>query len=128
MVRLLRALAAATLVGAFVYMVVHTLRWPLMQDAQVMHYVNFLTDHGFAPYRDIPDINMPGAYWMERFGMVVFGAGDLGFRVYDIFLMGAMVLAMIAIAWPYDWLAGLFAGVLFAMIHASDWRRGRAAR
>jgi hypothetical protein len=128
MVRLLRALAAATLVGAFVYMVVHTLRWPLMQDAQVMHYVNFLTDHGFAPYRDIPDINMPGAYWMERFGMVVFGAGDLGFRVYDIFLMGAMVLAMIAIAWPYDWLAGLFAGVLFAMIHASDGPKGAGQR
>jgi len=128
MVRLLRALAAATLVGAFVYMVVHTLRWPLMQDAQVMHYVNFLIDHGFAPYRDIPDINMPGAYWMERFGMVVFGAGDLGFRVYDIFLMGAMVLAMIAIAWPYDWLAGLFAGVLFAMIHASDGPKGAGQR
>ena len=84
-VRLLRALAAATLVGAFVSMVVHTLRWPLMQDAQVMHYVNFLTDHGFAPYREIGDMNMPGAYWMERFGMVVFGAGDLGVSSSTIF-------------------------------------------
>ena len=128
MVRLLRALAAATLVGAYVYMVVHTLRWPLMQDAQVMHYVNFLTDHGFAPYREIGDMNMPGAYWMERFGMVVFGAGDLGFRVYDLFLMVAMTLAMIAIAWPYDWLAGLFAGVLFAMIHAADGPKGAGQR
>ena len=127
-IRLLRALAVATLAGAFVYMVVHTLRWPLMQDAQVMHYVNFLTDHGFAPYREIGDMNMPGAYWMERFGMTVFGAGDMGFRLYDIFLMGLMTAAMIAIAWPYDWLAGLFAGVLFAMIHAADGPKGAGQR
>jgi len=127
-IRLLRALAAATLAGAFVYMIVHTLRWPLMQDAQVMHYVNFLTDHGFAPYRQIGDMNMPGAYWMERFGMVVFGASDLAFRLYDIFLMVAMTVAMIAIAWPYDWLAGLFAGVLFAMIHAADGPKGAGQR
>jgi hypothetical protein len=128
MVRVLRALAVATLAGTFVYMIVHTLRWPLMQDAQVMHYVNFLTDHGFAPYREIGDMNMPGAYWMERFGMVVFGAGDLAFRVYDIFLMVVMTLAMIAIAWPYDWLAGLFAGVLFAAIHAADGPKGTGQR
>ena len=128
MIRLLRALAVATLAGAFVFMVVHTLRWPLMQDAQVLHYVNFLTDHGFAPYREIGDMNMPGAYWMERFGMVVFGAGDLGFRVYDLFLMVAMTGAMVAIAWPYDWLAGLFAGVLFAAIHAADGPKGAGQR
>jgi len=128
MVRLLRALAGATLAGAFVFMVVHTLRWPLMQDAQVLHYVNFLTDHGFAPYRKIGDMNMPGAYWMERFGMTVFGAGDLGFRFYDIFLMVAMIVAMVAIAWPYDWLAGLLAGVLFAVIHAADGPKGAGQR
>jgi len=65
---------------------------------------------------------------MERLGMTVFGAGDLGFRVYDIFLMVAMTGAMIAIAWPYDWLAGLFAGVLFAMIHAADGPKGAGQR
>jgi hypothetical protein len=128
MIRLLRALAVATLAGAFVYMVVHTLRWPLMQDAPVIHYVNFLTDHGFAPYREIGDMNMPGAYLIERLGVLLFGSGDVAFRIYDFFLMSAMVLAMIAIASPYDWLAGLFAGVLFAMIHASDGPKGAGQR
>src|SRR5258708_4760587 len=123
-----RALAAVTLAAAFVYMVVHTLRWPIMQDAQVMHYVNFLIDHGFAPYRDIGDLNMPGAYLMERFSMSVFGPGDLGFRIYDICMMAAMVVGMVAIAWPYDWVAGLFAGVLFATIHASDGPKGAGQR
>jgi hypothetical protein len=42
--------------------------------------------------------------------------------------MGAMIIGMIAIAWPYDWLAGLFAGVLFAMIHASDGPKGAGQR
>jgi hypothetical protein len=123
-----RVLAAIILAVAFLYMVVHTLRWPIMQDAQVMHYVNFLIDHGFAPYRDIGDLNMPGAYLMERFSMSVFGPGDLGFRIYDLCMMAAMIAAMIAIAWPYDWLAGLFAGVLFATIHASDGPKGAGQR
>jgi Dolichyl-phosphate-mannose-protein mannosyltransferase len=126
--QLFRGFAAAILVAAFFYMVVHTFRWPLMQDAQVMHYVNFLADHGFAPYRDIGDMNMPGCYLMERFGMSVFGSGDLGFRLYDYFLMVGMTVAMVAIAWPYDWLAGLFSGVLFAMIHASDGPKGAGQR
>ena len=42
--------------------------------------------------------------------------------------MVAMTAAMIAIAWPYDWLAGLFAGVLFAMIHAADGPKGAGQR
>jgi hypothetical protein len=127
-VRSIRALAVVTLAGAFLYMVVHTTHWPLMQDAPVTHYVNFMADHGFAPYRDIGDMNMPGAYLMERLSVVVFGPDDRGFRVYDLFLMGTLVLAMIAIAWPYDWLAGLFAGILFALNHASDGPKGAGQR
>jgi hypothetical protein len=126
--RLLRALSIFTLVGAFIFMIVHTWRWPLMQDAQVMHYVNFLIDHGFAPYRDIGDLNMPGAYLMERFAMLVFGASDLGYRMYGVFLLVVMLLAMISIARPYDWLAGLFAGVLFATINAADGPKGAGQR
>ena len=127
-IRLLRVLAAATLIGAFVYLIVHTWRWPLMQDAPVIHYVNFLTDHGFAPYRDIGDMNLPGAYLTERLGTWIFGPGDLGFRIYDFALMGLMALAMIVIARPYGWIAGLFAGVLFAVIHASDGPKGAGQR
>lgn len=128
MIQLLRGLAAATLVSAFLYLIVHTWRWPLMQDAPVIHYVNFLTDHGFAPYRTIGDMNMPGAYLTERLGVFLFGPGDLAFRIYDFLLMGLMALAMVAIARPYDWIAGLFAGVLFAMIHASDGPKGAGQR
>jgi hypothetical protein len=100
--------------------VISTYRWPLIWDAQVFHYGNFLVAHGFAPYRDIIDMNMPGIYLIDGWVMKVFGAGDLAWRIFDFTLLGALCLAMMAIAWPYDWFAGLFAGVMFALIHASE--------
>jgi hypothetical protein len=59
---LLRVLLMVALLASFATMVMRSLHWPLLADAQVMRYANFLIDHGFAPYRDILDINMPGTY------------------------------------------------------------------
>jgi hypothetical protein len=115
-----RLLLAASLVMVSVALVVMTWRWPLVWDAQVFHYIHFLIDHGFVPYRDIPDINMPGVYVLEGWAMQVFGGSDLAWRVYDFVLLGLLSLAMIVITLPYDWLAGLFAGVMFALLHAND--------
>jgi hypothetical protein len=101
-------------------MVALTWRWPLVWDAQVMHYANFLIRHGFAPYRDISDMNLPGSYVMEGTAMRIFGGGDVAWRFYDFSLLGMMTASMIVIALPYDWIAGLLAGVMFALIHASE--------
>lgn len=100
--------------------VVSTYQWPLMWDAQVFHYGNFLIEHGFAPYRDIIDMNLPGTYLIDGWAIKVFGAGDLAWRIFDFTILGTLCLAMVAIARPYDWFAGLFAGVMFALIHASE--------
>lgn len=116
----IRLLLTAALLASFAYMVVKSLHWPLLSDASAMRYVNFMIDHGFAPYRDLPDFNMPGSYFSDRLAVFLFGPGDLGWRMYDIFLMVSATLGMIAIAWPTDWLAGLFSGVLFALLHAAD--------
>jgi hypothetical protein len=91
-----------------------------MWDPQVFHYGNFLIEHGFAPYRDILDMNMPGAYLIDGWVIKVFGAGDLAWRIFDFTLLGTLCFAMIAIAWPFDWFAGLFAGIIFALIHVSE--------
>ncbi|HEX6774009.1 MAG TPA: hypothetical protein VF126_18375 [Acidobacteriaceae bacterium] len=110
-----------TLLGvAALCIVIATWRWPLIWDAQVFHYGNFLIAHGFAPYRQIIDMNMPGAYLIDGWAMKVFGPGDLGWRLFDFSLLGTLCLAMIAIARPYDWLTGLFAGVMFGLVHASE--------
>jgi hypothetical protein len=75
---------------------------------------------GMAPYRQIIDINMPGAYFSEFAGMSLFGESDLGWRLYDFALLFALAIAMILIARRYDWYAGLYAAVLFALSHGAD--------
>lgn len=111
----------ASLLGiAALCIVVSTYHWPLLWDAQVFHYGNFLIDHGFVPYRDIIDMNMPGAYLIDGWAIKVFGGGDLAWRIFDFTLLGALCVAMMVIARPYDWLAGWFAGVTFALIHVSE--------
>ena len=110
---------AALLGAAALCILVSTWRWPLIWDAQVFHYVNFLIAHGFAPYREIVDMNLPGIYLIDGWVIKVFGPGDLAWRIFDFTLLGTLCLAMVAIARPYDWVAGLFAGVMFALIHAS---------
>jgi hypothetical protein len=104
--------------GAACY-VAFTIHWQWMWDTQVMHYISFLIDHGKVPYKDIYDINMPGAYLTERWALAVFGGSDLGWRMYEYTLLGSMTAAMIVIAMPYDWLAGLFSGVLFSLLYGS---------
>lgn len=106
--------AAALLAGAACY-VIFTIHWQWMWDTQVMHYIVLALKHGKVPYRDIYDINMPGSYLTEEWALAIFGSGDLGWRLYEYTLLGAMTLAMMIIAWPWGWLAGLFAGVLFSV-------------
>jgi hypothetical protein len=97
-----------------------TWRWPLEGDSQVLHYVSFLTAHGFAPYRDISDMNMPGAYLFDRWALAIFGHGDFGWRLCDYALSAILSSAMVWIARKYDWLAGMTAATLFVLTHGAD--------
>ncbi len=115
--RLIFSLILCASIAIYVYESIH---WQLMWDASIMHYVNFLMAHGMAPYRDIIDINLPGSYFIDGWAMHVFGGGDLGLRLYDFFLLGVLTASLIVISLPYDWFAGLFAGVLFLLIHGLE--------
>lgn len=117
---LLRLVLGATLLASFLYYVSYSIHWTVIWDSAVMHYVDFLIDHGMRPYRDISDSNMPGAYLTERWAMSLFGRGDLGWRIYDFTLAILLTLSFVVIAKPYDWMAGLYAGGLFALLHASE--------
>ncbi len=115
-----RILFSAILCAAAALYVFQTIHWRWTHDEAVMRYVNFLMDHGKAPYRDIIDPNMPGSYFIDGWAAHVFGPSDLGVRFYEFTLLGCLTAAMIVIAWPYDWFAGLFAGVLFILLHGID--------
>ncbi len=118
--RLLRGFVVLGLIAGAGYFVAASWRWPLLCDAPVMHYVNFLMDHGMQPYRDITDNNFPGTYLVERLGMRVFGAGDLGWRMFDFSILAMMTLAMVEITRRKDWLAGVFASGFFLLLYGSQ--------
>lgn len=95
-------------------------KWPLVWDMQVTHYVSFLVDHGWSPYRQTWDMNMPGAYLVEGWALHLFGSSDFGWRLYDFSLSAVLLGSMIAIARRYDWLAGLVAASTFILAHAAE--------
>jgi len=102
------------------FFVVRTAHWKQVNDPAQLHYLCFLMDHGFAPYRDILEINMPGIYLVNWSVMHTLGGGSVAWRAFDFALMGMAAAAMIVIARPYDWLAGFFGATLFILYHGRD--------
>jgi hypothetical protein len=117
---LTRTLSCVFLLGCVALYVIRTWHWPLMGDAALMHYIVFLMDHGMAPYRDIIDPNMPTTLLIQGAVVHSFGGSSLAWRLFDFGLLGVSGAAMIAICRPYGWFAGVFAAVLYAMIHGRD--------
>jgi hypothetical protein len=104
-------------VGWFAFRTAH---WKQVNDPAQLHYLCFLMDHGMAPYRDLLEINMPGIYLVNWSVMHSLGGGSAAWRIFDFTLMGLAAGAMIAIAWPYEWLAGVFGATLFILFHGRD--------
>ena len=113
-------LAAAILLGSVLWFIVGSVRWPMTGDASILRYVNLLLAHGWAPYREIADINLPGAYALDWIVLHTLGPGDLAWRAYDFALLALAAFAMHRITHPSGWFAGLWAWSLFALIHGRD--------
>jgi hypothetical protein len=119
------ALAASLSLSALLYFV-WSWRWPLVGDASLIHYIGWLIERGWAPYRQLGDMNMPGSYLIELAAMHLFGMGDLAWRLFDFAMMGAAGASIFVItrrtgaAQADGWLAGLFAACLFILVHGRD--------
>lgn len=118
--RLYKALLALVLAVCVATFVAGTWHWPLVGDAAALHYIVFLLHHGRAPYRNIVDMNMPGAYFVEDAVMRAMGGGSLSWRIFDLLLGAGATLCMAAIAWPRDRFAGFLAGAMFLLLHGRD--------
>ena len=68
----LRFVMVGVLGLAAISIVAMTYRWPLVWDAQVFHYINFLIGKGLAPYRDIGDMNLPECLPGQKAGRCIF--------------------------------------------------------
>src|SRR6202451_2546021 len=104
------ALSSIACVGWFA---IRTAHWKQVNDPAQLHYLCFLMDHGMAPYRDLLEINMPGIYLVNWGVRHTLGEGSFAWRIFDLSLTGAAAWAMIVIARPYDWLAGVMGATLF---------------
>jgi hypothetical protein len=118
--RVFRAALAVSLAVCAALFFVWSWRWPLLGDASLIHYIAFLIERGWAPYRQLGDMNMPGSFLIELAAMHVFGMGDLAWRIFDFALMVAASASFVVIARRSNWLAGIFAASLFILIHGRD--------
>jgi len=118
--RTLKLILSGSLVLCVLLFFFWSRHWPLVGDASLIHYICFLMDRGMAPYRDLGDMNMPGAYIVEWTAMHVFGGGEVAWRVFDFTLMAVATIAIFAITLPYDWFAGCFAAALLILVHGRD--------
>ena len=126
--KVFRILTLAVLGVATLLCVAYSVHWRLAVDSPLMHYVVYLIHHGFRPYKDIGDSNMPGTYISESAAMAIFGHYDLAWRIYEFTLLGGMIAAMIWMARQWDWVAGVFAGGLFLVLHIAEGPQRAAER
>lgn len=108
------------LLACTVLYVVWTRRWPLLGDCTLFHYIAFLMDHGMAPYRDLPDMNLPGSFLAEWLVIHTYGGGSVAWRLFDFTVLLAMFAGLIALSRPYDWFAGVFCAVVMMLVHGRD--------
>jgi hypothetical protein len=134
--RLFRAALATSLTLSALLFVLWSWRWPLVGDASLIHYIGFLIQRGWAPYRDLGDMNMPGSFLIEIAAMHLFGTGNLAWRVFDFTLLAIASASFFVItktpgapSFPASsdrvglnksWLAALFSASLFILIHGRD--------
>ncbi|HEY0760334.1 MAG TPA: glycosyltransferase family 39 protein [Acidisarcina sp.] len=88
--------------------------WPMVQDAPILIYMGFLTEHGMRLYRDVTEVQFPGSVLLYSFGRHVFGSSDAGFRMFDLCALAVAFAAMMAIARRSGyWFAGVFGFAFF---------------
>jgi hypothetical protein len=110
---------AVLIVCSLIFLVMRR-HWPMVGDAALLRYAVFLIRHGWTPYRDILDINMPGAYWATAFGMNLAESADASWRIFDVGLIGLTGLGYFVIARPYSRFAALFATAMLLLVHGQD--------
>src|SRR5262247_1489016 len=88
------AAVVAAYAGVAAWLLAASLRWPLVHDAPIMHYIAWRLGHGAVPYRDLFDMNFPGTYAIHLVALRAFGSGDAGWRAFDLAWLIATSLAI----------------------------------
>ena len=112
--------ASVWLLLAIVIGLVTSRHWPLVNDGALLHYISFMMDGGNAPYRQLLDMDLPGALLLDWSVVHLVGPGPAAWRVFDALLLLAASTAIFAMSRPYSRFAGIFAAALFWLLHLRD--------
>jgi len=104
-----------------------SLGWPLVHDAPIMHYIAWRIGEGAVPYRDLFDMNFPGVYLVHLGVLATLGAGDAGWRAFDLAWLAAGSGAVAALAAPWGAPAAAGGALFFAVHHLAGgaWQAGQ---
>jgi hypothetical protein len=117
----------AALGGVAAWLLAHSLRWPLLHDAPIMHYIAWRIAEGAAPYRDLFDMNFPGVYLFHLAVIKTLGGGDAAWRAVDLAVLAATALLIVALGAPWGRTAAVGGALFFAGYHLAGgaWSTGQ---
>jgi hypothetical protein len=101
--------------------------WPLFHDGPVLHYVAWRIGAGDVPYRDLFEINAPGAYVIHLLAWRLGGLSDTAWRLYDLawLALAAGAAAMFARSWGTVAAGGAAAFLALYHLAGSPWEAGQ---
>lgn len=108
----------AILAAQFLCAAVVSLVWPIVHDFPLMLYVGRMMDqHGLVPYRDIFDMNPPGAHFLHAAFYHCFGLSDRAYRIYDLNALALLMGLIVALMRPWGRRVGLCGALLFGIAY-----------
>jgi len=117
----------AGLLGLTAFLAWRSLGWPLVHDAPIMHYAAWLGSQGAVPYRDVFDMNFPGAHLLHRLVLALLGPGDWGFRSFDLLWLAGTAALIGGYCLSFGVWSAAVASLLFSVYHLAGgaWRAGQ---
>lgn len=91
--------------------------WPIYNDAPLMFFVAQRIAEGGAPYRDVLDMNMPGAYLISLAVLSVAGLSDFAWRLVDLGALVGIALCLFWIVRPASVVLGITAAATIMLVH-----------
>lgn len=80
---------------------VQALSWPMMQDTPILHYTAWLISKGYVPYRDIFEMNLPGAWGIHLLGIRLFGDTIEAVPRLDLTWLTVTLCMLTYALWPF---------------------------
>jgi hypothetical protein len=109
------ACAAFSAAVCFAFALLDSLRWPLIHDAAIMHYIGWLVIQGKALYADIFDMNLPATHFLHYVLTRAFSDSDLAFRLCDALFLLLLAFFLGRLIWRVDRAAALWSAVAFPL-------------